>query len=118
MFTIEKSIEENKKKAEELLQLIAENPGLPLLPMVYYEVVGEDCGNWAGRWKESFIDHYIIDGEQIRFKSEEDANEMAERLLPPNEYENMTDGQIEKFYDSLPWKKAIIVYIDLPISTN
>lgn len=42
---------ENREKAEKLLKLVAENPELPVLPMVDYEVVGDDWGCWAGNGK-------------------------------------------------------------------
>ena len=113
-----KVAEENRKNAEALLKLIAENPELPLLPMVDCEVIGDDYGNWAGNWGNSRIDYFMVDDERIRFKGDEDPDETAERILPPDEYEKMTDEEVQKFYDALPWEKAIVVYIGVPTFTN
>lgn len=58
---------------EKLIDLIKENPKLPVVPMVHYEVIGDDyevigddCGYWMGRIDSVRIDEYLIDslGEQ------------------------------------------------------
>lgn len=105
---------ENREKAEKLLKLVAENPELPVLPMVDYEVVGGDWGCWGGKWKDSYIGHYLIDREDIKFKEDEDPEEMVQRFTTDEEYYNMTAEQMKEFYNSLPWQKAIIVYISTP----
>lgn len=105
---------ENREKAEKLLKLVAENPELPVLPMVDYEVVGGDWGCWGGKWKDSYIGYYLIDREDIKFKEDEDPEEMVQRFTTDEEYYNMTAEQMKEFYNSLPWQKAIIVYISTP----
>ena len=41
-------------KAENLLQLIKENPDLPIVPMVDQEIVADDCCTWwIGKWGKS-----------------------------------------------------------------
>ena len=105
---------ENREKAEKLLKLVAENPELPVLPMVDYEVVGGDWGNWGGKWKDSHIGHYLIDREDIKFKEDGDMEEMVQRFTEDEEYYSMTAEQMKEFYNSLPWQKAIIVYISTP----
>lgn len=107
-------MEENRKKAEKLLKLVAENPELPVLPLVDYEVVGGDWGRWGGKWKDSHIGHYLIDRADIKFKEDGNMEEMVQRFTEDEEYYSMTKEQMKEFYNSLPWQKAIIVCIGTP----
>lgn len=70
---------------ENLARLILENPELPVLCMVEYEVVaGDDCLRWAASLGESKIREYIYheDGisESVIFWKE-DAEELADRMV-------------------------------------
>lgn len=70
---------------ENLARLILENPELPVLCMVEYEVVaGDDCLRWAASLGESKIREYIYhdDGmsESVIFWKE-DAEELVDRMV-------------------------------------
>ncbi len=41
---------------DKLLDLIKDNPELPVIPMVDGEIPGDDCGYWIADWGLSRID--------------------------------------------------------------
>jgi len=102
-------------KDNSFIQLIKDNPELPILPMVSYEIAAEDCPTyWGGSWGESSIEKYLIVGERITYKGNDDPEQLMEEMLSTEEFEKMTDEEIYQAYEKLPWIKAIIVYIELP----
>lgn len=127
---------------EELARLILENPELPVLCMVEYEIVaGDDCLRWAASLGECKIREYIYheDGlsESVIFWREdeeklvdvfaEDAEEHPEYYPLGQDPQTATARAYaynqarmiarQKVRD-LPWKKAIVVNIDLPEDTE
>lgn len=100
-----------------LLDLIKNNPLLPILPMVNQEVVGDDCwGYWMGSWGSARIDKYLVHNGRLFFKDDDDPFDVLERVGYPRCVDDMTDREIDAAYDALPWRKAIIIYIDTPES--
>ena len=99
-----------------LLKLISENPDLPIFPMVDGEIPGDDCGYWLADWGSSRVDSYLLSRstEEVLFKSDNDVFDVLEKSLTDEELENLPDEESEciPIYDSLPWKKAIVVYIN------
>ena len=108
---------ENTKR---LLELIQENPDLPIVPMVDAEIVGgDDFGRWMGDWGYARVDEYLIppqDYEPMLFKSDDDVFDVLEKCLPEAEFDALPENESEcrPVYDALPWVKAIIVDINLP----
>lgn len=109
-----------------LLKLMEENPGLPVLPMVHSEIVGDDgYAYWMGAWERSSKEEYILTNEGVRFR-DDGGNDLGEMMTTVSQYdpwwensivdldEAEQDKLLKEKYDSLPWKKAIIVYIGLP----
>jgi len=102
-------------KDNSFIQLIKDNPELPILPMVSYEIAAEDCPTyWGGSWGKSNIEEYLIVGERITYMGNDDPAELMEEILSIDEFDQMTDDEILLAYEALPWIKAIIVYIELP----
>ena len=101
---------ENQKK---LFQLMREHPELPVIPMVDGEIPGDDSGYWLGAWGHATLEEYLIGSNGVIFKSDDDVFDTLERFLPTDEYVCLPDVESEcrKVYDTLPWKKAIVVYI-------
>ena len=100
-------------KVAHLLNLIKQNPLLPILPMVNQEVVSDDCWcYWLGKWGDANIDRYFVHNRRIFLKDNEDPFDVLERIGYPQNVDDMTDEEINAAYDALPWKKAIFVYID------
>lgn len=109
--------EREKQNWEEFLKLIQENPDLPVVPMVDYEIVLEDYGRWIGAWGSSCIGEYLLGEERVHFREDDDPAEVESVLLEKYGYDYYLDinGEREaKAYAEMPWIKAIIVNIDLP----
>lgn len=106
-------------KTEEFLKLIAENPELPIIPMVDSEVVADDYYTyWMGAWGRSEVTEYYNGRERIHFKDddEEDVlNDMAgcrySHDKDGRDIYDLSDEEWDKLYQSIPWTKAIVVYI-------
>lgn len=110
-------MQNSNKYVNELFELIKENPTLPIVPMVEYDVVGEDYGCWMGKWSYSHIDRYLLppNSEQsIIFENDYTIGEVLERWFSEEELEKFPESDWKKIYDELPWIKAIIVKIDVP----
>lgn len=105
--------DKSKKNCEELFQLMKEYPELPVIPMVNGEIAGDDCGYWLGGWGTATVEEYLVASDRVLFKSDDDVFEVLERVLSTDEYYQLPDVESEcrKYYDALPWKKAIVVYI-------
>lgn len=121
--TIEEAKEENKPpkdaKYGELLGLIAENPSLPVVPMVNSEVVADDdYAYWLGSFSNSTVDEYVCVNERFYTRDNQDEIEDYFSNYLCDDYPDMPDEEFYKMIhekvEALPWKKAIIVYIDLP----
>lgn len=99
---------------EKLIELIKENPDLPIVPMVDAEICEEDWGRWMGSWGNSRVDEYLVTKEEVVFKSDDDIFDALEKFLFFKEYEELPEDEDEcrKYYDALPWKKAIIININ------
>lgn len=108
------------KQIDNLLRLMKENPDLPVVPFVDAEIVtGDDFGYWMGSWGTAYIDEYILplkSYESVIFRSDEDIFGTLEKLLSTGAFEALpeTEKECKQIYDALPWKKAIIVYIETP----
>ena len=123
---------------EELARLILENPELPVLCMVEFEIVaGDDCLRWAASLGECKIREYIYhedglsdsvifwreDEEKLVDAFSEDA-ETNPKFYPLGEDPRTATARAAAYAQArmiarqkvreLPWKKAIVVNIDLP----
>lgn len=104
----------------ELLQLMKDNPSLPVIPMVDTEIVlGDEYGYWMASFgkcevKEFAIDEWYGDGI-VRYKNEPHAEDDLIEAIAECKYEG-TDEDYEKAKEEAEklWTKAIIVYIELP----
>ena len=58
---------------EEFLQLVKENPGLPIIPMVNDEICGEISGTyWAGSFGRSEVEEIYYGRDNWHIKSVDD----------------------------------------------
>lgn len=108
--------EKEKEYKEELFKLMQENPDLPVVPMVDYDVCADTYGYWLGSWGKAKLDAYIATKETVLFKSDDDVFEALEECLSYDELAELPDDEegCRPYYEALPWKKAIVVYIELP----
>lgn len=111
-------------KTAKLLKLISENPTLPVVPLVYSEVVADDgYVYWLGSWGDCDVDEYVcVDtyyGEN-HFYTRGDQDELEEYFAEKisDENEGLSDEDVERLAheqaEALPWKKAIFVYVTTP----
>ena len=104
----------------DLLQLMKENPDLPVIPMVDSDVVaGDEYGYWMGsigkcEVREFAIDDWYGDGI-VRYRDEPFAEENLIEGIAECKYDGKDEGykKAEEEVKSL-WTKAIIIYIELP----
>ena len=104
------------KYIAELLKLIQENPDLPVIPMVDGEAVCDDSGYWVAAWGKAVVEEYISSPRRgdMLFESDDDVFDTLEKWLSAEEFEKLpeTESECRQYFDKLPWKKAILVYID------
>lgn len=111
--------ETEKNNKEKLFRLIEENPGLPVVPMVYSEIVADDgYAYWRGAFGDASVEEYFVGDERVHFRENDDPSEIDAALydyLDGKTYDEIkTEAEETKAYAELPWTKAIIVYIELP----
>ena len=102
-----------------LIQLMDENPDLPVIPMVGQDIVADCTGEWVAYFGKAEVKKMCIYGEKVIFREEKNAIKTVEAL----ELEGLTEGRtreesIEKlngYLDELDWLEAIIVHIETPI---
>ena len=106
-------------KTEELLKLIRENPDLPIIPMVDYEVCGDDCCTWwMGNWGRSEVTEYYLGEEKVHFKDDDEEDVLNDLVGCRYGYDKegrdiyeLSDDEWDKLYASVEWIKCIVVYI-------
>lgn len=112
--------ETEKQNREKLFRLMQENPDLPVIPFVDTDVVaGDEFGSWMGSWGAARVDEFVFppaDYEPVIFKSDDDVFDTLEKCLPEEKFAVLpeTEEECRLIYNSLPWTKAIIVFIDTP----
>ncbi len=100
---------------EKLIKLIQENPDLPVIPMVDYEIVADDdYQRWMGSIGDSKIGDFCIWNDKIYT----DKQNLVEDLIDEEYFfSEETDDEIlksaQKEADKIMFK-AIILNIDLP----
>ena len=92
--------------------MVADNPELPVIPMVSYDCVADDCGYWLSRFGNVEIGEIYEGEEKVYIRDKDDWNEIFEDISTAWEVANLSDEEAEKKVDSLDWKKGIIVYIE------
>lgn len=108
---------------ENLAKLLMEHPDLPVLCMVDEDIVaGGDCSRWAASLGESKIREYVYYEDSMNDSViywREDAELLVDAMAEDAEtrintsYEEARQQAWEKV-NAMPWKKAIVVNIDLP----
>lgn len=104
-----------KESFKDLMELIKENPDLPIVPFVDSEVVADDgyC-RWLGSWGSCGIIEYTSHEMHNSYPEmiyKDDTENLEDYLLCTTE---MSEKEIEEYINNLNWTKAISVNIDLP----
>ena len=130
------------KSTEKLLNLIKENPELPVVTMVDSDVVADDCGRWMGKFGFCEVGEYTLYDDRY-FEDRDDFKEayydcnddelcekfnfdprITEYSVARGEHDakdlainNDNEKLLETYLDEIAEKyftKAIIVNVDLP----
>lgn len=107
------------KEMEQFLELIKENPDLPIVPMVDSEVVADDCyQNWLGAWGRSEVTEYYLGRNAVHFKDDDEEDVLSDmvgckydRTPDGKDIYDLTDDEWDALYKSIPWTKCIAVRI-------
>lgn len=105
----------------EIIRLIEENPDLPIVPMVDSEVVADDgCYWWLGKWGRCEITEYYLGRERIHFKDDDEEDVLSDldgckysRDPQGRDIYDLSDEEWDALYKTVPWIKAIVVYITI-----
>ena len=107
--------------SKELIQLISDNPDLPIFAWVNGEVCEDDCYYWLGKFSSASIREYaVLDFSYGYYDTnwvfKDETEDLEEYLLNTTEYLELSDSEADKklqdFLDNLEYKKAIFVFID------
>lgn len=105
---------------EKLLELVRNNPGLPVIPFVGSDIVADDSFRyWHASWGDCELTKYLI-GEQGTYLFNPTSRFAIEDCLPDPGFlpyiEEIPedDKELERLYRSLPWRDAIIIHIETP----
>ena len=124
IYRAKKQIEKQTENLKELFELIKKCPDLPIVAMVDSEIVADDgCCYWMGSWGSCLIDKYIVHEDYGVIFYEEgkpDTVDIFEKYFDYAECgidEELPDEEalplMRARVDSLDWKEAIIVYIQV-----
>ena len=112
------NIEKQKQDVIILLNLIKENPELPIIPMVSTECVFDDShGYWMAEWSKAKVTKYLVSDDRV-YQYDEDFESLVEAWMDNKyeEYDDFSDNELEelakKIINSYKWVDAIIVYIE------
>ena len=107
------------KETEQFLELIKENPELPIVPMVDSEVVADDCYSWwLAAWGRSEVTEYYLGRDAVHFKDDDEEDVLSDMVgcnydCTPDgrDITEISDEEWDALYKSIPWVKCIAVYI-------
>ena len=104
------------EKTVRLLELVKENPELPIVPMVDGEVCQGEWSYWMGGWGTASVTRYWVGEEGVYFYLGDGAVDDEAINDPACEYDfdDLDDGEALEVYKNLPWKDCIAVYITMP----
>ena len=104
-----------------LIQLMDENPDLPVIPMVGQDIVADCTGEWVADFGKAEIKKMCIYGENVIFRGKEDAIKTVKALereglivRETGEKREESISVINDCIDNLEWLEAIIVHIETP----
>lgn len=103
----------------DIINLIEQHPELPIIPMVDGEVVGDDSYQyWLGRWGRCEITEYYLGREKVHFRDDDEEDVLVDMqgckyscTKDGRDIYELSDEEWDKLYASIPWTRAIVVYI-------
>ena len=98
--------------SQELQRVIAQNPSLPVVPVVQADVVGGDSGHWSGKFGEISVTEYFEMNGRAYFHNEDTIEETVKEVYGAKYTDALPESKLVRVYAGLPWQKAVIVFID------
>ena len=115
-----------KSEITNLVELVSENPDLPIYAWVNGEVCADDGLYWLGKFRKAKVREYAdVESygwfeQTIVFKDdpEDYVQYLFDFLETEEEYKNFSNNELEdeceRIVEELDYRKAIFVYIELP----
>lgn len=113
----------SNEKVTEILNLMNDHPGLPVLPMVGSEIVADDCyAYWSTSWGSAEVKKFCSANERIVFWDEDYIWETWEELgldyeslgITEELPDEIAEARARELLGRLYWQEAIVVYIESP----
>lgn len=108
---------------KKLIEVLLNNPDLPIIANVYSEVVADDgCAFWYGDVKDLWYIDTLWAGKHQIWSLGDALDDMMEFLyweFPKKEPEKLTINNVKEirlFIKNLPWKKYIVLTVLTPDS--
>lgn len=109
------------KYTKEFIEVVTANPDLKIYPFVNRLVVADDFWQyWMGEFGSTEISYVYKGKEHIHFKDEDQENVLADMVgceyyCTPDgrEITELEEEEWNSLFESLPWEKCIIVYIEV-----
>lgn len=113
------------KNVKKLLKLATENPSLPIVSMVQYEVVADDSFSyWLGEIESVTVEElWVSDGRTwTREDAEVECSSIVDEYAPDDvvaKIESLPDGKLREqaameWIKGLPWMKCIVIFVGTP----
>lgn len=97
-------------KAEELLKVAKEHPGLPMISMVDSEVVADDgYSYWLGQVTNVEVDYINTDTDRVLIKSVDDEEDILYAF--DKCWDDLPEAAQDKILADVKWTEAIIIWI-------
>lgn len=97
-------------KAEELLKVAKEHPGLPMITMVDSEVVADDgYSYWLGKVYRVDVDFINQDTDRVLIKSVDDEEDIL--YVFDKCWDDLPEAAQDKILADVKWTEAIIIWI-------
>ncbi len=106
--------------SKELIELIQNNPELPIYAWVNADIVGDGYGWWAGEFHSAEIREFAevepYGWSEQTWVFKDDDEDYYDYLINTDEYSDMSDEEakqkVEEVIANLPYKKGIFVWVD------
>lgn len=101
----------DKDYRKEFVELIKNNPDLPIIPLSASRI-SDDNDYWVGELGFSYTDYYLVVDGYTYIRSGCSYDDIVDVIVTKEISELMDDGNKKAMFDSLPWQKAIFVYVE------
>lgn len=109
----------NNEFNQTLIDLVKENPELPIMPATHHEVVCSDEHNyWLGEIEKVVVDYFYlaeefwyVGKENIMEYLSKECNNSTKKLISKDDFDLAMDIKFDELLESGEIKKAIIIYI-------